>query len=356
MPWLPAPSGMMRVLALYVLLTAPTHSQTAADNAVGAAPAERVATEVLTPPVIKRIDPGSHYPTYEYEHGVEGWVLLGYMVDTKGSPFEITVVDSSGNPDFERAATKAMESAKLEAGMLNGQPVESASELKLVFTIVNGHASAGRAFVQTYDTLMAAIKANDRAGADAAMKGLTVSSLYEDAYFGLASYQYARAWGDEAQQLAALKRAIANDHSAHYLRSKEFQSALLEIMKLELKEHLYGAAQVSWHDLQASGIDPAVKAQIKPVFDRLDKLRSDDTAFDVTGSLADGTWHQTLLKKNFRAQVTNGHISDVKLRCARGFVRFAFDPAIQYHVETRYGSCTMEIEGDRGTQFVLTQF
>jgi TonB family protein len=356
MPLLPAPSGMMRVLTLGMLLTAPAHSQTASENVVGTAPAERIATEVLTPPVIKKFDAALHYPTDEYQHSVEGWVLLGYMVDTKGSPFEITVVDSSGNADFERAAIKTMETAKLEAGKLNGQPVESASELKVVFTIVNGHAGAGKAFVHSYDTLVAALKANDRAGADAAMKGLTVSSLYEDAYFGLANYQYARAWGDESQQLAALKRAVANDHSAHYLRPKEFQSALLEIMKLELKEHLYGAAQVSWHDLQASGIDPALKAQIKPVFDRLDKLRSDDTAFDVTGSLADGTWHQTLLKKNFRAQVVSGHISDVKLRCTKGFVRFAFDPAIQYHVEAKYGSCTMEIEGDRGTQFVLTQF
>jgi hypothetical protein len=46
----------------------------------------------------------------------------------------------------------------------------------------------------------------------------------------------------------------------------------------------------------------------------------------------------------------------VALRCGKGFVRFAFDPQVQYHVDSNYGKCQMELDGDRGTRFTLTQF
>jgi hypothetical protein len=92
------------------------------------------------------------------------------------------------------------------------------------------------------------------------------------------------------------------------------------------------------------------------VIDQITKLRSDDGRYDVSGSMPEGSWNLLLLKKHFRARVVDGHISAVKLRCAKGFVRFAFDPDLEYKVETKYGDCSLGLEGDRGTQFTLTQF
>jgi hypothetical protein len=37
-------------------------------------------------------------------------------------------------------------------------------------------------------------------------------------------------------------------------------------------------------------------------------------------------------------------------------VQFAFDPTRQYKVESRHGTCKMQLEGEPGTQFTLTQF
>jgi hypothetical protein len=77
---------------------------------------------------------------------------------------------------------------------------------------------------------------------------------------------------------------------------------------------------------------------------------------DVPASMPEGSWQLGLFKRHFLDKVSQGHISDVKLRCAKGFVRFAFDPELQYNVARKYGSCSMEFEGDQGSQFVLTQF
>jgi hypothetical protein len=47
------------------------------------------------------------------------------------------------------------------------------------------YSGAQSNFVAAYKTLSAAINADDRAAADAAMKKLTVANLCEDAYFGM---------------------------------------------------------------------------------------------------------------------------------------------------------------------------
>jgi len=39
--------------------------------------------------------------------GREGWVVLNMMIDPQGKPYEAMVVDSSGNPAFEKAALRS---------------------------------------------------------------------------------------------------------------------------------------------------------------------------------------------------------------------------------------------------------
>jgi hypothetical protein len=45
----------------------------------------------------------------------------------------------------------------------------------------------------------------------------------------------------------------------------------------------------------------------------------------------------------------------VKLKCSKAFVSFAFDPQLQYEVQSKYGACELVLEGTPGTQFQLTQ-
>jgi hypothetical protein len=45
----------------------------------------------------------------------------------------------------------------------------------------------------------------------------------------------------------------------------------------------------------------------------------------------------------------------VKLRCSKGFVRFVFDPALEYQLNPKFGNCELVLDGAPGTQFTLTQ-
>jgi hypothetical protein len=135
-----------------------------------------------------------------------------------------------------------------------------------------------------------------------------------------------------------------------------FQSALIARMKLELNAHEYAEVMTTWKRLEKSGVDKGTESRVLPVIDQLQKLRSDDSAYEVTGRMPDGEWFLHLFKRHFQAVVSEGFISQVKLRCDKRYVYFAFDPKLRYEVASAYGNCSVELEGAPGTKFKLVQF
>jgi hypothetical protein len=46
----------------------------------------------------------------------------------------------------------------------------------------------------------------------------------------------------------------------------------------------------------------------------------------------------------------------VKVRCDKQYVVFTFDSALQYEIDSKYGECSIELNGAPGTQLKLVQF
>jgi TonB family protein len=290
----------------------------------------------------------------DVHEGVGGWAELGFMVDQRGKPFEVTVIRSTGNTAFDEFAMKSIELSTFEPGTTNGQAIESGYEMKFLF--IDGGAGAKKEFFSAYKALLQAVKAADRGAADLALQKLRVTNLYEDALFGLARYDYATHWGDEREQLEALRRATAEGAGARYLSTDMLRTALLSCMQLELKANEYAEAMTTWKRLQKAGIDKSTAARFQPVMDHLQSSRTDDSTYEVDGFLSERGWYLHLFKRHFRADVTEGYISQVKLRCDKRYVYFAFDPALQYEISSKYGNCSIELVGGPGTRFKLVQF
>ena len=288
----------------------------------------------------------------------EGWVEFSFMVDPNGKPFEVTVAQSSGNKRFEEVATQALEHSTFEPGMLNGQPVEAGMEMKFKFenTTLTREPGARREFIHAYKALETAVKSADRAAADQAMAQLKVTNLYEDAFYGLAQDRYAYKWGTPAQQLAGLKRAIAEEDKAHYLPNELFRAALLDSFKLQVILRDYAGAVTTWKRLLHAGIDKDSVAKFQPVIDKLETIRTNDSAYQVEGAITDGKWYLHLFKHNFKANVTEGALTEVRLRCDKHHYFFAFDPTLEYQVNPHAGDCSLELLGAPGTRFNLIQF
>lgn len=266
------------------------------------------------------------------------------------------MLQSTGNKVFEAAAVKAVESSSYNPAQLNGQPIESVAAVKLVFQDSSLGIGAHGSFIENYHALLKAIAAGDMTAADAAMKKLVIKNLYEDAYYGFATYNYASKWGDDWQQLEGLRRAIAGEDRSGFLPDRLFHFALRACLQLELKTHEYGEAVVTWNRLKKSGLDATTADQIKTTMEKVDVLRTNDQPYDVTGKIAEtGWWNLNLFKSNFRIAVSSGYLSDIKLKCDKRFVRFDYDPQLNYHVSSKFGKCLILLEGAPATQFTLTQ-
>jgi TonB family protein len=284
---------------------------------------------------------------------VEGWVVVSLMVDPQGRPFEAGVVSSTGNRTFERLAVQAMEHASFTPATLNGTAVESVYETRYTFVIDDLKPGARPGFIKSYKALQAAFQTGDREAADAAMGKLKVTTLYEDAYYGLAQYNYAARWGDDSQRAQALSRALGG---AQFLTPQERQGAQVANLNLLVQQHDYYDALQMWQQLQSSAIDPGIRAKLEKIVAQIRSLRTTPGSYTMSGTIPEGgAWGVHLFKRSFHAAAASGVISQVKLRCQKGFASFAFNPDLLYNVAAKYGQCTLSLEGTPGTELTLTQ-
>jgi hypothetical protein len=183
-----------------------------------------------------------------------------------------------------------------------------------------------------------------------------VTTRYEDAYYGIAKFQYASRWGDLEQQESALSLAV---HEDRYLSAQARRDILIEGFKLEVNRHDYSEVLRLWKRLQNDGIgsdDSDTAAKLKAVVAQIERSRSSAGSYVMSGTVDEGgAWSVHLCKRNFHVGVEDGVIFQLKLKCQKGFVGFAFDPELQYQVQEKYGDCDLTLTGTPGTHFKLTQ-
>jgi TonB family protein len=323
-------------------------------EAHAAEPAAPVAIEIFKGP--KALDVrAADYPQSEQREGHEGWVQVNFMIDPNGKPYEIAVVDSTGNPAFERSAVSAVKKWTFEPAMLGDQPIDAGHNFKLVFTFREPAKGASGTFVRAFKGLVKAIDAGDRTRADEEIAKLKVQNLYENAYYNVAYYQYYRKWGTEAQQLDALERAIASEKAPRYLEKEQFISALNSQLVLQARTQDFAGALKTWDRLQQNAPKESL-ARWTDVIAKIEAVRQDGSSYAVTGQINKGTsWFYELFKNRFQVEVANGRLSEVKLRCEKQYIFFRFEPGTQYQIANNAGSCALELVGEQGTQFQLIQ-
>jgi outer membrane biosynthesis protein TonB len=59
------------------------------------------------PKIVNR--PLPQYPMGQRLDGIEGWTHVNFMVDKAGRPYEVTVVESSGDEIFDKLAVTTVE-------------------------------------------------------------------------------------------------------------------------------------------------------------------------------------------------------------------------------------------------------
>jgi len=339
-------------MALALLSAAATAQVADPPAASQAAP---VPIEIFKGPRAKDI-PLPVYPASERHEGGEGWVVLNFMVDPAGKPIEAVVVDSIGNPAFEKAALQAVNNWTFEPASIGGQPITAGHNFKVVFAMKEPELGARPEFVSAHKKAIKAIAARDRTLADTQIDKLKAHNLYEDAFRNVARYQYFRVWGTEAQQLEALNHAIAAEAKPRYLPKSMFNEVLEASLPLQVILQDFAGALRTWDKIQANGLDEARLARWRPVIEEVKALKRNDAPYALAGTIDTGSsWFINLFKNRFEIRVLEGKVSEVKLRCDKAYVFFRYEAQMQYKVADRLDGCEMEVVGDPGTKFTLIQ-
>jgi TonB family protein len=331
-----------------------------------------VSAEAFTPPKLIHID--GAYPGEALDESREGWVRLGFMVSAAGKPYAITVLGSSGGPLFVDAATRKLKGATFEPGTLDGRPVDSDGAIMFPFIIRGIPRTVRPIFYGSYERLLSAVRKKDAVRAEKELKLLQPTSLTEDAYYALGQFHYASAWGTEADELVAVKRALldaqlvsggpfppgfAHFHAqnASQLFSPAATRALeLTALELQINLHRYAGALETWKWLEQHGIDAANRARLAPAIAQIEHVKSAHLGYSTAGVIGASEWQIRLFEPQFSITHVAGLIVELRLYCQGGYLKFHFDPTLQYRVHGEYGTCRLHVDGQPGTRFTLNQF
>jgi TonB family protein len=296
------------------------------------------------------------YPVSERRDRAEGWVIVNFMIDRQGKPYELSVADSTGNHVLEQAALEQVQKWRFEPATLNGKPVDAGDHVKMEFVLTNIKRGTSFHFGNLYQQAVKAIEAGDQKTADGKLALLKPYNLSEDAWLGVVQYMYCRKWCTGWRQLTALRRAVADEKTPRFLPQPILVSMLEAEVALELGLQDYAQALRTWDTLNALGLDEATRAKWQGAIDEIETLRTNDKAYAVMGEFGDqSSWFFEPLKRKFQVEVLTGSIAEIKLRCARQYVFFRFDPTVQYTIADDDQACSMEMVGQPGTKFRLTQ-
>ena len=297
------------------------------------------------------------YPLTALRQNKEGWVRLDFMVDTEGAPYEIVVTESVGDEVFHDAAIRALEKTEFEPARFEGKPLDAGHHLYYHFEMDSSGARAW--FVRIYRAAMKAIGDGDRERAESQLAELEAGgplNLYEDAFLHVAKSGYYATWGNEQQQLKALDRAVGHSSAEKRLPESLYTSLQRARFLLLVKTQDFGRAIQSFEALSEYPLGDDLLSPLRAVVDELETLRLDDRGYSVPGDFADRyTWSYHLFKDEFFLADVEGQIEEIKLRCARKYVFLRFDPDLQYKIEREYLPCHLQLVGDPGTTFTLTQ-
>lgn len=314
-----------------------------------------VNVETYTPPKgLKMVH--FRYPRQAASRDMEGYVIVNFMVGSDGSPYEVTVSESS-NRIFERTAIRAIEESEFAPAMMGDRTIDAGLVYTLKFENV-GRTPARRKFTDRYQALLKSVTADDRLRAEdnvARLRGLGINNNSEHALLHLGLYQFYVKWGDSKQRLKALN-GVTSQLDSKFLKPGLLHRSLLAKFSLQTELKDFGGALQTYELIKEQNMDATVVDSLAKTVSAIRDLKADDRSYVVEGEIPNYySWFFQLFKHRFRITDIFGDIAEIKLRCERDFVSFRFDPDLEYSVSEDAGECGLELLGNPKTTFKLVQ-
>lgn len=317
--------------------------------------------EVFNAPVLIE-SPTLSYPSSEARKGVEGWVVINFMVNKEGEVFEPSIVGSTGSKKFENRAMRSIEEAQYKPANIDGQPVDGSATMRFMFSFKGGWGGARNKFVRAHKKFIKAIKNNDKEKARAFIdkyKDEGGLNNYERAYLNFNRANYAALYGTKIDEMRYLNSSLlfegTYDDDSRFLPDELLLSVRRQLFAAQAANNYFEEAMRSYYLIKNKHGAEAV-SDFKPAHDKILKIKSDDTAYAIPAKTSsNGLWSINLFKASFSIDSRGSVINELKLRCKKKYVFLAFKEGDQYAIPKSWGACSLQVLGAANSEFDLVQ-
>ena len=355
---------MKRAIALVASLSASMLG--VAEEDIPASP-DAAASAVIesakqTTPALQTKKTAPKYPMTELRKGREAWVHVTYCIDETGAIQNVSVLDSIGGKNFDKAAMKTVQSWKFEPALRNGEPVwQSRNNILVTFAIEGDGKGASRKFIGRFRKLGELIVEGQLVEAD---------ELFWKTYetFDLNLYELAKLWSQRVRYEAITEDFLGLDMALHragasggeWIEKDDYTWILNLRAQIELRIGKYDEARDSFEMLvEHTSVDAEEVQKLRPVFDRLDALIASDEILEIKAEVrsrgecayCNDSWDFTPVRNDFMLQNVSGNLTSIDMRCDNRRFESDVQELVEWHIPDSWGKCHVQIYGEPGSTF-----
>jgi len=306
------------------------------------------------------------YPLRALRQGVEGWVVLRFIVNDDGTTSDIEVVDASIEGYFENAAIKAARARIYKPATLQGKPVmQGNTQLRTIFSIKGSDGGVSKRFLRTYRTASKALDDGDLDQANKLIEKLDKQEkrlLAEVCYLDMLKARYFVKTGDDKATLRHVERALI---IADVVAKKEIYFSLLRQGIVDnAKANNFQTSLKHYDSLLEVDKNLAPDDSIHNFVQRIRQVLGGDSHIVFEGKIPvsckncegpDGHWWHVLNRNRFSIDQVVGQLKDIKIVCQYSAVTVLYKAEMAWTVNRDAGECSITVRGERGTAFRLNE-
>jgi TonB family protein len=304
------------------------------------------------------------YPSAALSRRQEGWVQLSFRVQSDGAVADPIVEDSSGIPEFERAALRSILRTRYRPATWNGQPIEQCAAKVLYVFKMGNQTGARRSFIRDYKEAVGLEQGDRAAEAEAKLDEMMAKGAwtnYESSRLWLLRAAFQSKRGDEVGQLRSLRRAALRD--GEFLEPEIYRQTLLITFSLEVGQKQYGPALATYEKLRAIKpfvAEPAmenVAYQIRRAIES-DGLLSFPGVVEYRSGCEQGrpNWQHELLRRKFTFTEVGAGVDSFELRCDWKRIVDRVSTEKTWEVPASWGWCQVFVFGEVGAKATLIEY
>lgn len=357
---IPLGGGVMRsfatVAALVLMISPPLVDIGSASDG----PPSKVSSGTTSKPLTRK---PPLYPRNYARLGREGMVTLSYVVGVDGSVRDVFVQDSSGEPEFEKAAINAMKRWTYEPATLDGEPVEqchNAVRMYFTFEDTNGARSSFRRKFGEATQLLIAGEVEKAAPRVAELVSFKGPNLFERTHAWMLEGWLARLRGEDDAALEKLDLAMTGD----FLSGVYYEQALRWRFAMTAERLRLQSALAAYDELMGLEENILPTADVTKMAEQIRALQASDKRIVLEGKVDDaraangalGLWSHKLFRRRFGFDELEGSYDHVDIRCDYRRAQSPISGDEIWEIPESWGECTILVFGEPGATFKLVEF